>query len=214
MSQVPDPFLDPAAVLWSSRPAELAERPLLVLLHGVGSHEGDLFSLSPRLPLHPVIASLRAPTRHGQGWSWFDLGTPGNPNLGGVDAAARGVLGWLDALPLQPPSIGLLGFSQGAAVAMQALRHAPARFSYGVLLSGFIAPGTAPGDDELARRRPPVFWGRGTADAMIPNAAVERTAEWLESHTTLEAHIYEGLAHAVSPVELADLTAFLAARLR
>lgn len=210
MSLLPDPRVDPAAVLWSSSTSELANRPLLVLLHGVGADEGDLFSMSPRLPLSPVIASLRAPTRYGQGWSWYDLGTPGDPNSEGVDAAARAVLAWLDELPVQPPSIGLLGFSQGGAVAMQILRHAPDRFAYGVLLSGYVTSGEVEGDAELARLAPPVFWGRGTADDVIPGIAVQYTAEWLPAHVSLDARIYENLGHAVSQAELTDVAAFLA----
>ncbi|WP_210479845.1 alpha/beta hydrolase [Naasia sp. SYSU D00948] len=214
MEELPDPRLDPAAVLWSSRIEELAERPLLVLLHGIGADEGDLFSMSPQLPLHPVIASLRAPTRHGPGWSWYDLGTPGDPNSEGVDAAARAVLAWLDELPVQPPSVGVLGFSQGAAVAAQALRHDPSRFSYAVLLSGYVTSGTVEGDEELARLAPPVFWGRGTEDYVIPPIAIAYTAEWLPRHTTLDARIYEGVGHSVSQQELADIVGFLRDRQR
>ena len=40
--------LDESAILWSAPERERAGRPLIVLLHGYGSHEGDLFSLSPR----------------------------------------------------------------------------------------------------------------------------------------------------------------------
>jgi phospholipase/carboxylesterase len=214
VEELPDPRLDPQAVLWSSRIEELAERPLLVLLHGIGADEGDLFYLSPQLPLHPVIASLRAPTRHGPGWSWYELGDPGDPNSEGVDAAARAVLAWLDALPVQPPSVGVLGFSQGAAVAAQALRHAPGRFSYAVLLSGYVTSGEVEGDDELARVRPPVFWGRGTADEIIPAIAIAHTADWLPEHTTLDARIYEGLGHFVSQQELTDIVGFLRDRAR
>ena len=41
--------IDDEAVLWSASPADRAGRPLLVLLHGYNSHEGDLFGLSPYL---------------------------------------------------------------------------------------------------------------------------------------------------------------------
>ena len=53
--------IDDEAVLWSASSADRAGRPLLVLLHGFNSHEGDLFGLAPYLPLAPAIASLRAP---------------------------------------------------------------------------------------------------------------------------------------------------------
>ncbi len=209
MSIEPDPVVDSRAVLWSSRPEELATRPLLLLLHGVGAHEGDLFALSPQLPLEPVIASLRAPLPYGGGWSWFELGTPIDPKSEGVDGAARAVLAWLDALDPAPPWIGLLGFSQGGAVAMQLLRHAPARFAFVVQLSGFVMSGELPGDAELEALRPPVFWGRGNQDPIIPAEAVEHTAQWLPSHSTLDVRIYEGMAHAVSGPELVDIAAFI-----
>jgi phospholipase/carboxylesterase len=49
--------IDSSAVLWSAPERERAGRPLLVLLHGYGSHEGDLFGMAPGLPLEPVIAA-------------------------------------------------------------------------------------------------------------------------------------------------------------
>ena len=55
--------LDESAILWSAPERERAGRPLIVLLHGYGSHEGDLFSLSPRLPLAATVASLRGPIK-------------------------------------------------------------------------------------------------------------------------------------------------------
>lgn len=51
----------PHVVLWSSPAQERGDRPLLVLLHGYGSHEGDLFGLVPHLPSAFVVAAVRAP---------------------------------------------------------------------------------------------------------------------------------------------------------
>ena len=201
--------IDPAAVLWSAAPADRVDRPLLLILHGYGSHEGDLFSLAPHLPLQPTIAALRAPLPAGQGWSWFPIGVPGDPVGDALDAAALGILAWLDALPEQPTSIGLLGFSQGGAMTLQLMRHAPERFAFAVQLSGFIGSGTHPGDQRLAETRPPVFWGRGTLDPVIPEAAVARTQAWLPAHSTLTERIYEGLGHSIAQAELAEIVAFL-----
>lgn len=204
--------IDTDAVLWSAGEPDRTGRPLLLILHGFGSHEGDLFSLAPHLPLEPVIASLRAPLAAGPGWSWFPFSESSNPDPAPLDAAVLGVLEWLDAMPEQPASVGLLGFSQGGAVALQLMRHAPDRFAFAVQLSGFIAPGSAEGDARLAERRPPVFWGRGTDDQMIPSSAVDRTQDWLPSHSTLTERIYEGMPHAVSQAELGDIVAFLRAQ--
>ncbi|OUE10180.1 putative hydrolase [Clavibacter michiganensis] len=203
--------LDRDAVLWSASTAELADRPLLVLLHGYGSHEGDLFGLSPYLPLGPVVASLRAPIALQGGHAWFPIvpGSTGDPDPAAADAAAQGVLDWLDGLPAAPRSVGLLGFSQGGATALQLLRLAPGRFTYAVQLSGFSVRGEHAGDAALAADRTPVFWGRGTADQVIPDAAVARTRAWIGGHTDLTERIYEDLPHSVSAPELRDVSAFI-----
>ncbi|MCX7523129.1 dienelactone hydrolase family protein [Microbacterium sp. STN6] len=225
------------AVLWSANERDRAGRPLLVLMHGYGSHEGDLFGLSPYLPLGPAIASVRAPIAEAGGHAWFPRGgepavnPPGNPRAEIADAAVAAMLTWLDGVApagsggAEPggsgqvgssaggtgpaPRVGLLGFSQGGAMALQLMRHAPGRFACAVNLSGFVVEGAAEGDDELARRHPPVFWGRGTDDEVIPHDAIARTDAWLPKHADLDARIYEGLGHAVSPQELTDVAAFL-----
>jgi phospholipase/carboxylesterase len=201
--------LDANAVIWSAPERERAGRPLLVLLHGYASHEGDLFQLSPRLPLGPVIASVRAPIQENGGWAWFSFADRGIAQLdpGEVDAAAQALLDWLDTLEFT--SVSLVGFSQGAAVALQAMRLRPERFRAIVALSGFVAPGESPGDTALEVSGPPVFWGRGTLDRIIPSAAVERTEAWLPAHSTSTIRIYENVAHSISSDELADVTAFL-----
>lgn len=205
--------IDASAVLWSAPERERAGRPLLVLLHGYGSHEGDLFGLAPGLPLGPVIASLRAPLTGGPGNSWFPLTfeTPIAEHGRNADAAAQAVLDWLDTT--EHSSVGLLGFSQGGAVALQLLRLAPTRFDYAVMLSGFVVGGTHDGDAALAESKPPVFWGRGTADPVIPAYAIEATEQWLPSHSTPTTRIYEGVAHGISNAELRDLSTFIGEQL-
>jgi phospholipase/carboxylesterase len=201
--------LDSDAVIWSAPERERAGRPLLVLLHGYGSHEGDLFQLSPRLPLEPVVASVRAPIAENGGWAWLSFASRGvgEPLPAEVDEATTAFLEWLDALEFS--SVSLLGFSQGAVVALQALRTRPSQFGSVVAISGFVAEGEKSSDRQLAELRPPVFWGRGTADRLIPDHAIERTAEWLPGHSTATIRIYEDLAHSISAEELNDITAFL-----
>ncbi|MGO2660189.1 alpha/beta hydrolase [Mycetocola reblochoni] len=206
--------IDDSVTVWSAAPSDRAGADLLVLLHGYGSNEGDLIGLAPSLPAGLVLASLRAPVTAQwpvDGHAWFPLDDPGSPRADAVDDAARAVLAWLDAVEAEGRfrSVGLLGFSQGGATALQLLRHAPSRFRYAVNLAGFVAQGAHDGDDELAELRPAVFWGRGSADEVISPAAILRTTDWLPGHSTLSGRIYEGLAHAVSAQELADVSAFV-----
>lgn len=210
----PDLTIDREAVLWSAGERDRVGRPLLVLLHGYASDEADLFGISAYLPLEPVIASLRAPIPEGPGFAWFSRFTnvPADPLAGNADAAARAVLDWLDEQPTVPT--GLLGFSQGGALALQLLRLAPERFDYAVNLSGFVVQGRNEGDSRLAERRVPVFWGRGSLDDSIPPVSIDRTLEWLPGHATLDARVYEGIGHGISTPELSDISAFIGRHLR
>jgi phospholipase/carboxylesterase len=218
--------IDRSAVRWSAPEHERAGRPLLVLLHGYGSHQDDLMGLVPSLPAKPVIASLRAPIAEAGGYAWFSHSTFGEdgPTIDAADAAARAVLDWLDSVVGpdgsvgphgQPdaPSVGLLGFSQGGAMVLQLMRTDPARFAYGVQLSGYVVAGRSAGDDELARIRPPVFWARGTADTVIEPRAIDRTIAWLPEHARADIRVYDGLTHGISPEELVDVSAFIRSRL-
>jgi phospholipase/carboxylesterase len=202
--------IDPERVLWSAPEQERAGRPLMVMLHGHGSNEEVGFDFRRFLPAELVIASIRAPLTAGAGYAWFPLDA--SLALSQIDDVSRAVLSWLDDQP-PAPSVGVLGFSQGAATGLQVLRLAPARFDYAVVLSGFVVPGAVPGDESLARLRPPVFWGRGDRDPVIPSFLIPITASWLADHTALTENVYPGLGHYVSPDELTDLGAFLGDRL-
>jgi phospholipase/carboxylesterase len=201
--------IDPAAVLWSAPERQRSERPLLLLLHGYGSHEGDLFGFAPYLPLSPVLASVRAPLSEGPGFAWFPLS--GQVTLAelndSVDAATDALLEWVRSIGA--PSVGVLGFSQGGAMGLQLLRSAPELVDFVVSIAGFVLPGTHDGDAQLRESRPPVFWGRGTLDSVIPRERVAFTQTWLPEHSTLDERIYEGLGHSVSEAELRDVVAFL-----
>jgi len=203
--------IHPNSVMWSAPESERAGRPLLVLLHGYGSHEGDLFGLGPGLPLGPVIASVRAPIELAPGmYSWFPLMSeaPAEEVGPNADAAARSVLDWLDTVSSGP--VHLLGFSQGGAMALQLLRVAPGRFASATVLAGFLAGVAHEGDAALAAAPPPVFYGRGTHDDRIDSARVDQLDAWLPGHADATSRIYEGLGHSISNDELRDLNAFLA----
>jgi phospholipase/carboxylesterase len=197
-------------VLWSA-PADRREgRPLLVLLHGHGMDEHMGADVQHRLPPELVLASIRGPLRVRAGYGWFPLDA--SLRLDQVDRAAQAVLRWVQG-QTRHPSIGVLGFSQGSSIGLQCMRLDPGLFDYGVVLSGFAVPFPQPGDAELARRRPPVFSGRGDADPLIPPALVTETDRWLSAHTRLSSHVYPGLGHGVTPAEIDDLAAFLRLRL-
>jgi phospholipase/carboxylesterase len=202
--------LDPGHVLWSAPDAERANRPLLVAMHGWSYDESHLFAFARQLPRRIVVASVRGPYAEAGGYAWFPShGNPiGDPQPHVANEATDAMLNWLDTLP-PTPSIGLLGFSQGGAMVLQLMRHAPERFAYGVHLAGFVVDDHQPGDEILARQRPPVFWGRGEYDAVIPRQAITRTQAWMAAHTSAETTVYPGLGHDVAGREVTDFAAFV-----
>jgi phospholipase/carboxylesterase len=201
--------LDPDAILWNTPAAERDGRPLLVVMHGRGSNEEDLYGLAPELPPQYVIASLRAPVAEGPGWSWWETVVSGNPDAELVDMAASAVTTWLDALPFTPSVVGTLGFSQGGAMATHLLRRDVARVAFAVNLAGFVISGEQEGDAALGVTRPPVFWGRGDADELFTPEIIARTEAWLAGNVSEETHVYPGLGHAISRDELDDVAGFL-----
>lgn len=205
--------IEDAAAIWSTPPSDLGDRPLVVLMHGRGSHENDLAALFPLLPPEFGYVSLRAPHRfEGGGYTWFASGAPGAPPIASVDASALAVLEWLYRVaPSGPVAAG--GFSQGGALATHLMRHAPERFASFVNLAGFIVPGEAPADERLRESRPPVFWGRDAADPVIAASAAARTEQWLPTRSTLTSRTYPGIGHSISREEIADVSDFLTATL-
>lgn len=202
--------IDDTATRWST--TDRAGMPLLVLLHGYGADEHDLFGLIPHLPDGIATASVAAPLAPPwpmPGRSWYPIEGLDGRSAEAVDTAAAAFLRWLDTAAVGATSVALLGFSQGAAVALQALRTAPERFGAVVALSGYATPGELPRDEELKELRPPVFWGRGSHDDVIPAALIDHTAQWLPEHSELSGRVYIGLTHSISEEELADVRLFL-----
>lgn len=201
--------IDDSAVLWS-RPAT-DPAPLVLLLHGRGSDERDLFSLTGLLPPEFTYASVRAPHPEGPGWSWFLAGEPGRPDAASAVSAADAVADWLDRVA-PGREVSAIGFSQGGAMTLQLLRRDPARVTCCVNLAGFLVDGADFGrDDELPASVRPVLWGRDPADPVIPSSAIARTLAWLPTRSQLEVHEYPGIGHSISREEAADVAAFLRA---
>ncbi|MET4636828.1 alpha/beta fold hydrolase [Mycetocola sp. 2940] len=198
------------AVRRPADPATQPGQPLLLFLHGFGSHEEDLAGLASFLPDRFDWVSLRAPLAiSASGFAWFPITTPGKPEPAPVHDATEAILRWLDDHVDESTPIIPVGFSQGGLMVTQLLRHSPARFAAGVVLSGFSLDAVLPGDEELARLRPPVFFGRGDVDGVISPQTTARIAAWLPAHSTLTEKVYPGLAHSISAEELADISAFL-----
>ncbi|GAB2817353.1 dienelactone hydrolase family protein [Alpinimonas psychrophila] len=219
------PPIDSSVVRWSVPRNEvasaLADRPLLIMMHGYGSNEGDLFSLAQFLPPEFVVASLRGQNASGPGFTWFHI-TPDpitgmlNRDINEVNSSTESLLAWIDDLEAEVgelPSIAVLGFSQGGVMALQLLRHAPERFNAGIVLAGFAVDDETPSgrerDARLAAVLPPVFWARDPHDPVIHPDLVAFTRQWLPEHSDLDARLYSNVGHSISVEEIEDVAEFL-----
>ena len=221
--------VDDSSVRWSVPrdrvTTELTARPLLLMLHGYGSHELDLFGLAEFLPSDYVVASVRGLIPAGTGFAWFPLEWDAQTNelrrdIDDVNSSAGAVLSWLDELDAHVGGLThvmLLGFSQGGAMAIQLLRHAPERFDAAVVLASFATPDASVGangrDAALAEANIPVFWGRDPHDPVITDELIAYTRRWLPEHSDLDARLYANVGHGISMEEVDDVRAFLTAQL-
>lgn len=199
------PHLDDEAVVRSTQ----EERPIVLLLHGLGSHEGDLAGLVPHLPQDFAYLSLRGIYAYGQGFAWFEMPVdPQRPEA--LTPAAEAIEAWTAAR--SAPVVGAIGFSQGGLLALQLLRRDPRALDFVVNLSGRPFPAPMPGDAALAEVRPPVLWGHGGLDPLFGGEIEVAVREFLGVHTQLEEERRPELGHAVDEVELRAVAAFLQRR--
>ena len=148
-----------------------------VLLHGRGSHKGDLQALAPVLPADWIIITPQAPFSgmewgYGPGWAWYRyLGgsSVDETNMTESLSILEGFLGALsETLALEPGRIVLGGFSQGGTMSIgYALAH-PGEVVAALNFSGFIADHLELPTGDAAASATPIFWAHGTRDPAVP----------------------------------------------
>ncbi|RDV46124.1 hypothetical protein DOE76_02930 [Leifsonia sp. ku-ls] len=180
------------------------DAPVLLFLHGSGGVRDELAWLAARVPARWRTVLLQAERPVGAGFEWFEAGRDPRFPARSADVApvADRVIRWIDHHAGGAP-VAALGWSQGGATALHAMRRAPGRLAFVVALGAFTTTDGESGDGELARRRPPVFWGRGGHDDVIPPSDIARMRAFLPAHTTLEERVYPEAGHEI-PERMAD----------
>ena len=196
--------------------------PLLILLHGYGSNERDLVGLAPYLDRRFQIVSARAP--HflvPDGYAWFELGwTATDITINFQQAEQSRVLltnfmaEALAAYGGDPAQVYLLGFSQGAIMSASVALTAPELIAGTVLMSGRIPeelrPLIAPAE-RLAGK--PFLVVHGAADTVLPIQNGRASRAILAGLPVALTYQEYAMAHEISAQCLADVAAWLTARL-
>jgi phospholipase/carboxylesterase len=199
---------------------------MVVFLHGYGADGSDLLSLAEAMAPHlpdTVFLAPDAPEQcsvGGGGRQWFPIpwidGSSETAAAAGMAGAVRDLTGFLDAhlaaARLVAGALALVGFSQGAMMAMHVAPRRAEPVAGVVAISGrLIAP------ERLAQEagvKPPVLLIHGDADEVVPFTAMAEAGRALTgAGFETYGHVMRGTGHGIAPDGLSVALAFLKDRL-
>jgi predicted esterase len=185
---------------------------VVILVHGRGASAASILALAAELD-RPDLTYL-APQAAGNTWYPYSFLAPlaqNEPHLSAALATVGATLKTVEDAGIAQARTVLLGFSQGACLALEfAARHG-GRFGALVGLSGgLIGPPGTPRDYATLLDGTPVFVGCSDVDAHIPLARVQETTQVLSQlGAVVTERIYPGMGHTVNADEIAHVIALL-----
>ncbi len=203
-----------------SQPPRVASKnpPLLILLHGLGSNEQDLFSFAPQLDPRYLIISVRAPLPYDYGgYAWFTIdfsrGVP-KPNIGQVYEARQQFTLFLDEIVQKyHPDLNhvyLAGFSQGAMMSYATALANPEKITGLVAMSGYILNETTPKKSVTpAHQQLKILATHGTNDSVLPIYLGRSAANYLQQHQFNYEFKEYTMGHEVNQLCFADVKRWL-----
>lgn len=199
-------------------PIETSENsPILFLIHGYGSYEGDLFSFAQYLPKNYHIIALRAPIVLAEGsYAWYtitfdeDMNKWSNDEEGiqSRDLIISNIEHHLKRLNSSKKNVDLLGFSQGAILSWSLGMSYPKSINRIMALSGFYNPKL---DQESSESKADLkcFSSHGIIDPVIPVAHTRIGIDRLREKGVSVAYKEYDAPHTISPDNFRDLLQWL-----
>jgi len=195
------------------------KNPLILLLHGYGSNEEDLFSFASELPEDYYIVSAQAPYPvPPYGYAWYAIHFDADANKFSDDQQAIEsrdlIVKFIDELTakyaIDSDNINLVGFSQGAILSYAIALSYPEKINKVVALSGYfnaniITPGFEQHDFSQLR----LFASHGTVDQVIPVEWARKTSPILDALQVKHQYKEYPVGHGVHPLNFADFKRFL-----
>ncbi len=194
------------------RPAATAPEGALVLLHGRGADEHDLFplldALDPERRLHGYTP--RAPLSLPPGGAhWYHVPRVGYPDTDTFAEGYGALAEWFDALSYPPERIVLGGFSQGAVMSYAlGLGRGRPRPKALFALSGFI-PTVAGWDADLESPFPPIAIAHGAYDPVISVEFGRAARATLEAAGADVLYLESPIEHWIDPQVIPELRALV-----
>jgi phospholipase/carboxylesterase len=192
--------------------------PLLLLLHGIGSNEEDLFGLTPYLDERFLVVSARAPvTLDYSGYGWFHIDFTSRGMVADVEQAKKSLSmlpGFIDELVetygADQRRVYLAGFSQGAMMSLALLLTRPEKVACTVVMSGrFPRQVLELEPDREALAGKPVLVTHGLYDPVLPVENGRAVRDYLGELPVELTYREYPMAHEVSMESLRDVTQWL-----
>jgi phospholipase/carboxylesterase len=193
------------------RPARSPRAPLIVLLHGHGTDEADLFPLAELFPPNARVVAPRGPIAEDGGYRWYAHHHVGRPIAASIAERVTALQTWIDAEATDARGTWLIGFSGGALMAGALMLSAPHRYAGLAMLHGTL-PFDCGVPDEAGRLTGcSVFYGYGELDDVIPRELTDRSRAYLSGESGAAATVRGYRAgHELVPAEERDLARWYA----
>ena len=189
----------------------------MIMIHGRGAGAADIIALAPQF--HYENLAFLAPQAEGRSWYPYSFLVPVQQNEPGISSAMTVIKSLVMECELQAvpkEKIFILGFSQGACLALEFAARHPARYGGVFGLSGGLIgpPGTA-WESEASLEQTPVYIGCSDVDPHIPRSRVEESADALERlGGAVDMRLYPGMGHTISGEEVEAVNMLLGTALR
>jgi phospholipase/carboxylesterase len=162
--------------------------PVVFLLHGKGSNEKNMLGLVSPLEEDFILIGIRGNLPLGAGYQYYDLISLGNPVREMFDDAVKQLetfIGYAtDKYPIEPLKRYVLGFSQGAILAMTLALTMGDRLKGIVALNGYV-PDFVKNEYPLSSVKDvSVFVSHGEYDSVFPVRIGHETAAYFKDRTT------------------------------
>ena len=185
-----------------------------ILVHGRGADARDILGLAPLIDNGGI--AFMAPEAAGHVWYPYSFLAPIPDNEPGISSGLRAIealLARFAAAGIAGERTLLLGFSQGACLALEyAARHARRFGGVAGLSGGLIGPPGTPRDYAGSLDGTPVFLGCSDQDPHIPRERVEETAEVLtRMGARVTMRLYPRMGHGINDDEVEFVKQMIAA---
>lgn len=211
------------ALFYIKRPSVFMENaPLLIMLHGFGSDENDLFSFASELPEKLFIISVRAPiTMQPFGNAWYAIhfeAPQGKWSDTDQAIASRDlVANFIDEIcakyPVDPKNVTLLGFSQGTILSYAVSLTYPQKVKNIIALSGYIDKNMIIQKENFEYSHLDFYCSHGSMDQVLPVEWARQSGPFLKSLNIKYQYSEYPVGHGVAPQNFYEFREWLKARI-